>query len=291
MKKLVIHMGIHKTGSSALQFLFAQNRDYLKKEGIIYPKYEKDLSSKGHVCSGNGGMIGYYFTKPLWKPKNIKLEKIIKSWLKDDAKYLIFSSEEIYLYIDNKKLERLKNLVEKNGSKIEFIFYLRSMAGYTYSYYNQMVRAGYDKDMSIFINDDIDKPYKTMLQLNDMGFDVVARNYDTIKCGTEHDFFNEYLRVNLDELDISGQNVNTRTLSKDELNLFIELNKKSELKDVGDDLRSILLDKLPATKVERTISKKDYQALRKKCSNTISRINQEFPDINLDFDDPKVKKV
>lgn len=38
-KRVILHCGIHKTGSSYLQSVFASNRDLLAKNSILYPQY------------------------------------------------------------------------------------------------------------------------------------------------------------------------------------------------------------------------------------------------------------
>ena len=38
-KNLILHIGMGKTGTSALQDFFWENRARLKKSGLCYPKY------------------------------------------------------------------------------------------------------------------------------------------------------------------------------------------------------------------------------------------------------------
>jgi len=46
MKKLIIHAGPHKTGSSYMQHMFVENMAALEKAGLVYP--EELLMFKGH---------------------------------------------------------------------------------------------------------------------------------------------------------------------------------------------------------------------------------------------------
>jgi hypothetical protein len=55
MKKLFLHIGVAKTGSSALQVAFAQNVDLLEKAGINYWRdSEFEKAKAGETTSGNG---------------------------------------------------------------------------------------------------------------------------------------------------------------------------------------------------------------------------------------------
>jgi len=42
MKRIFLHIGFHKTGTSALQEYLSKNREYLLKQKILYPeRYDK----------------------------------------------------------------------------------------------------------------------------------------------------------------------------------------------------------------------------------------------------------
>ena len=53
-KTLYLHIGLHKTGSSALQTFFARNIDALAAHGLCYPEgHTHGQAVAGHVTSGN----------------------------------------------------------------------------------------------------------------------------------------------------------------------------------------------------------------------------------------------
>ena len=43
-KQLILHVGFHKSGTSALQESFASQRDELQKLGVLYPR----IGNKAH---------------------------------------------------------------------------------------------------------------------------------------------------------------------------------------------------------------------------------------------------
>lgn len=61
MEKVIlhIHIGFHKTGSTALQFLLHENRNLLVDKGILFPKtgFSKWLTRKGFATSGHNMIV------------------------------------------------------------------------------------------------------------------------------------------------------------------------------------------------------------------------------------------
>jgi len=52
--KITLHIGIGKTGTSAIQAALARNHDALKAHGALYPEHDSfDLARSGQVTSGN----------------------------------------------------------------------------------------------------------------------------------------------------------------------------------------------------------------------------------------------
>lgn len=97
MIKLFLHCGYHKTGSSFLQVMFAQNRNYLIENGIYFPHSKDDRNMlKGKISPGNGMLLIRAI-----KTKNIDLiSKLLNKWI-DDAisnktESLLISSEGLF---------------------------------------------------------------------------------------------------------------------------------------------------------------------------------------------------
>ena len=58
MKKLIVHVGHGKTGSSFLQSIFALNSDRMAQLGILYPEHISNaMARRGHITSGNGNIL------------------------------------------------------------------------------------------------------------------------------------------------------------------------------------------------------------------------------------------
>jgi hypothetical protein len=60
-KKIVLHIGHGKTGSSAIQSALARNHDLLKTAGILYPEGKaSDPARRGEVTSGNVDLENWF---------------------------------------------------------------------------------------------------------------------------------------------------------------------------------------------------------------------------------------
>lgn len=65
MKKIIIHCGMPKTGSSALQVQLAQSRKQLLKYGFDYlPMGDFNQAEQGHITSGNGAELARAYLNP-----------------------------------------------------------------------------------------------------------------------------------------------------------------------------------------------------------------------------------
>ncbi len=53
MKRVIVHGGFHKTGSSALQAHLSQLAPFLEENGVSYPYAESESVIAAGACSGN----------------------------------------------------------------------------------------------------------------------------------------------------------------------------------------------------------------------------------------------
>jgi hypothetical protein len=128
---LYLHIGTHKTGSSALQRFFKLNDKLLSKHGILYPVTFREA----------GGRHGN-FSRSLdfdWPPENSKkfadyiddLKKEIKG-----HKKIVISDEALWLEENLDRLQLLYQLAET----VKIIVYFRRQDDYLQSSYSQAVK-------------------------------------------------------------------------------------------------------------------------------------------------------
>lgn len=136
-KTLIFHIGTNKTGSSALQEFFIQNKEKLYENlGIYYPQPEKPLwNDEYKIGSGNGQWLFNCAEDSLNDKQNKKVNDLIQK-VKENA-YTIVSSEFLWLLKDNRAL--WKHFINK-GINVKVIVYLRRQDEYLESVVNQYIK-------------------------------------------------------------------------------------------------------------------------------------------------------
>ena len=129
-RQLFIHIGTGKTGTSALQAFWTQNRGVLKKKGIVYPH------SKGREAQHQ---IAWSLLKEGKSDK--RLESCNKEW-----KYIISQlsgsrnliSSEAFSSLSQESIKKVKSYV--SSFRVKIVIYLRRGDGWQNSVYNQKIK-------------------------------------------------------------------------------------------------------------------------------------------------------
>ncbi|QDL94699.1 hypothetical protein FDP22_22745 (plasmid) [Paroceanicella profunda] len=130
-KRLVLHIGSHKTATTFIQGSLVKNQDVLKSHGIIYPRAGQIYDAHFRLC---------------WELRDPKFADLplteIGEWARlieeiqsSPATTAIVSSEEFGLLIAPERLAPLRELFD-----IQVIYYLRSPDAHLESFYNQFVK-------------------------------------------------------------------------------------------------------------------------------------------------------
>ena len=149
MKKLFIHIGHLKTGTSSIQFVLDKNADILRSQGIHYFKnfraqnnptnhslFALELLSK---VSGNS-------FKPYWYRESHDFDLLIETLVSEinssECEYFVLSSEEFSraLNCHSAILNHLKHSIKKCCGDIEIVclFFARAPFDFLKSWYNQL---------------------------------------------------------------------------------------------------------------------------------------------------------
>ena len=128
--KLVLHAGIHRTGSTSLQRALARNRAALAARGIAYPGEEANhqplVWSLFRRQSGAEAVLG-----------------LVEAARSEGAGTLILSGEDFAIHDDLGWLEGVAARVETRA-----LFYLRRQDHWVMSWYNQHVKWPFDRAKS-----------------------------------------------------------------------------------------------------------------------------------------------
>jgi hypothetical protein len=142
--KIVLHIGAPKTGSTALQCAFVQNRAALIEREIFYPESPTDIKAlAGGLVSGNAIELAKFLNP------NVAIQA--DAWDFDTCKAAIdrarrvgcstvlYSSEYMSFFLT----ERMADFIARVATfraQVEIIYFVRSIVGHATSSYRQHVR-------------------------------------------------------------------------------------------------------------------------------------------------------
>lgn len=135
--RLLLHVGLPKTGSSALQCYLSEQSDELARLGISYP-WPAQAESALIPTSGNGARIAHYIASGEVSLAARELAEATST----DANTLVLSSELFGLFGVN-EWSSFNDLC--NGSRFDrvtIVAFVREPIGYLSSAYNQNVKRG-----------------------------------------------------------------------------------------------------------------------------------------------------
>jgi hypothetical protein len=128
-----LHIGLNKTGSTALQSYFFDNSTLLKSNGILYPKTGL-VGSAHYSLSASLGFCNPSVNSVWFKDKK-KLKKAFLNEIDASTDTVIFSSEDFLL---NKPIESVQNFFK--GFNVKVVVYLRRHDHWWLSAYSQAVK-------------------------------------------------------------------------------------------------------------------------------------------------------
>lgn len=132
-KTLVLHIGMGKTGTTALQRYFTANRKLLADRGILYPEY--------------GTMVGaHHLLSPHRPPSLVKnwTFKEVNEWaplLALEAPENVLISSELMVSADSEKVVAFCNSLKK-WFDLKIVIYLRRQDDIITASYQQQIKAG-----------------------------------------------------------------------------------------------------------------------------------------------------
>ena len=138
MKKIIFHIGNHKTGSSTLQKFIFKNSKLFEKFNYIYPKKFIREGDYGHSN----------LASELTKNKNFRRQfgdhLNFINFLKKNKKNIIISSEDLEFLDFNKNLfSKIKKTIKSKNYKIYILFFYRKPISLYISMIKEIVKSGY----------------------------------------------------------------------------------------------------------------------------------------------------
>lgn len=181
-KKIYIHIGPHKTGSSFIQLCLLRNKDTLLKNGYVYPDFSNEIGQGHHLLANKK------------KIESGELQDILSSYAKThEGKILILSAENFSRYSkeDISRFYNITNNLSKN--RVEVILFLRNPVDRLRSFWCEMIKHKITESQSEFLMQHISGPRKSLI-LNPY---ILYNNFNNN--------FNKINLVNYDDID--SQNI------------------------------------------------------------------------------------
>jgi len=127
-KRIVVHTGPGKTGSSAIQAWLIGHADFLSANGIFFPTYKL---SKESISSGNRDAVLSAQGNGTWKVDVDKVNHLLASFERSECSILLLSSEFFFFHI---------TAIHKLIPHAEFVAYIRNPVELLESNYNQGIK-------------------------------------------------------------------------------------------------------------------------------------------------------
>lgn len=287
MKRLILHIGVAKTGTSLIQMRLAKEQRLLLDNGFIYPDFgSSSEAAKGKVTTGNGAFLAKWLNPKLESigcPEDWSPERIF-----DDSgqNNIIISSEYLMAFKEDEFFE-LQKIALNKGYVIEVVVYFRSIAGHSQSSYAQHVkRAQYHHSYKYFLKNDYLNVFATLVRKLDRieKFDikVSAFNYDKKINYLDNQFFSEVIGL---EKDFSVSPRVNRSLSILELELLKEVNKLTKRMKLGNKasmkISNYLVEQVPNTKSKSSIHIDELSIINNKYKTNLIEVNNYLPDSEM----------
>jgi hypothetical protein len=136
MKKLFLHVGLGKTGSSALQSWLSLNSKAFAKQGVDYADLVPQ-AKKGEVSSGNG----YPLHKACVSQDFEEVERLLNTtYFFNPGNHVALISCELFQGLRIQLLESLNETLNKCNLDVTIIVYVRSIYEQLYSTYLQGIK-------------------------------------------------------------------------------------------------------------------------------------------------------
>jgi len=145
MAKLILHIGLSKTGTSAIQnFLWFNRNEFYSNYSILYPETG---------IFGGGGIYAHYkLAWSIYKPEEVNINDIKPiDYLADslykeienyNPKIVILSSEAFMHYKENTYIKKLMDLLKEITSDVSVVVYFRRQDLWVESSYLQVIKTG-----------------------------------------------------------------------------------------------------------------------------------------------------
>ena len=233
-KTIFLHAGGPKAGSSALQVFLSLNAERLQELGFVYSKCGLPVKEEFTVTAGNGvnlyaALSDHHTSDVVWRSD---IRKALLSYFTEDKCYAICSSENFSL-LTEECWTVLREIAAEEHVAVVACYYVRNLADFLSSSYDQSLRHGYCFTWAKFLKETKVWEHYKALQLLERTFDREALrviSYDQCRKRITESF--------LEVLGISGhfdanivnrgnQRIVNRSMTSAERDIIIAINNSA----------------------------------------------------------------
>lgn len=188
-RRLIIHIGTHKTGTTAIEKFLSLNRLALEKYGIYIPKTGLSGKYDGH----HNIAWELHGETPLFNTKFGTLNDLEKELAGISYKTVVISSDYFECFYDsNDRLKKLKDFTDRLGMETHIVVCFRQETEYIPMIYEELLKGGLSMDFNDFVAEIIEngKIYFKRYGGWDFCFD-----YNKIVSGFSNFFGKEFVKV------------------------------------------------------------------------------------------------
>ncbi|MEB3100931.1 hypothetical protein [Ferviditalea candida] len=233
MKKLILHIGMHKTGTTSLQKVFSSSQHLLNQSNIYYADLDKFNIPNSFYVSFIDNPTDHISFKNMeiydFNHAKAEQERLKILWAKEfdniNSGYYIISDEELsYLPLEN--VSKMRNYLKKYFDDITVIMYAREPKSFIPSIINEHIKYG---DSEIYLNrityyiDRVEKYIEVFGRNN-----IIIRpfNESAFKNGNLFDDFFESLNINFNTNVLDTTIETNQSLGQTALTVLMEYNKR-----------------------------------------------------------------
>lgn len=272
-KKLLLHFGSNKTGSTALQNMLFTNRDLLKDHGITY--FEESMHHSS-IQSGNGEKLGIKLRQ---NGSSAEIKKLLIPHLASGGLSIISHEGLSNLPLDRIKL--LFNCLEELEVDFGIVLYVRAPVPFYASSYNQSVkRHGYAKSFAEYIETSNWEHVNTLRRLDELRPNAEVRVvlYDAVAKKLTKSFWeNVYSMFGNDVRGLipDDNTVHNPSLGLAQINLLLSINQLFN-ETFSTLISDFLIDGIGGSHDKSTVSPEISAIISARHEQDIQWINRTF---------------
>lgn len=223
MKKIIIHIGSPKTGSTSIQSMLKSNKEFLESNGIYFYDSNRLNNDDFSLALANGNYD--------------KIYKYIQNGVSSNCHTYILSSENLFwigdgYYVNNQEnyylsrresINIFKKVINEFFDSVEILLYIRPQSEFINSMYIQEVQFKYGKSSDEYMSE-LSFDYNDILNewrsfFGDSSIHVKIFGEELFKVGLIEDFLN-YIGIDNNSLLLKINKEKTNPTLTEELFLF-----------------------------------------------------------------------